>query len=74
MTKTYIGLVTLLGFSDEFRKIGSSLPEMQKIVNKSVSRPGKISKSPKPAAPEPSPDYTSSIKTNPPPPITAGGF
>lgn len=76
-TKTAgIDLVTLLGFSGELQKAAGFTPTALTDVRKAVSktRPGKITKVPKPDAPEASPDHLSGIKTNPPPPITAGGF
>ena len=72
-----IGLAMFLGFSDELTKVSSDLGQMQKLVNRSMGsakKPGNVSKSSKPEAPASSPDHLSSLKTNPPPPITAGGF
>lgn len=73
----------LLGFADELEKIAAfgaakmkGLTDVTKIVDRSkkalTSKPGAISKASKPQAPVTPPDFLSSTKTNPPPPITTG--
>ena len=80
---TKLDLETLLGFSDELQKIAGFAPaqmkgltDVTKVVDRSkkalTSRPSAISKASRPEAQAQSPDFLSSTKTNPPPPVTSG--
>jgi hypothetical protein len=68
-----IALGMVLGFSEELRKIAGPSTGLIAPPKPKMTKPGPVAKSMKPEGP-PSTDHLSSSKTNPPPPITAGGF